>query len=197
MKGSHQHRNKTSETGSGGKLSPLLYDFQYWLILQEECEKLKINAHARKRIKERCGLPKKAVDRNVKLALEKGLTHKESKGSLRKYFDYLFLSHGRGANIRLYGNHAYIFTRDTLVTVLPLPNAHKATLKKTMEKRLTQKKRGAASVEKDNNTIVNSPDSDVEVAHPKVELSEIKQRFGIDKNVFNQSGVDLNKEEKD
>ena len=150
-------------------------------MLQEECEKLNINAHARNRIKERCGLPKKAVERSVILALEKGLTHKESKGSLRRYYDYLFLSHGCGANIRLYGNHAYIFTRNTLVTVLPLPNAHKATLKKTMEKRLTQKKRGAASVKMENGTIVSTPDSDAEVVRLEAEIAEMKQRFGIDK----------------
>jgi len=97
---------------------------------------MNITDHAYKRIKERCGLPKKAVERNAKLALEKGLTHKECTGSLRRYFDYLFLSHKKGANIRLYGNHVYIFTTENLVTVLPLPNAHKKTLKKVMEKRV-------------------------------------------------------------
>ena len=96
---------------------------------------MNITDHAYKRIKERCGLPKKAVERNAMLALEKGLTHQESTGSLRRYFDYLFLSHKRGANIRLYGNHVYIFTSENLVTVLPLPNAHKKTLKKVMDKK--------------------------------------------------------------
>ena len=92
-------------------------------------------------------MPKKAVERNAKLALEKGFTHKESKGRLRKYFDYLFLSHGRGANIRLYGNHVYIFTRDKLVTVIPIPNAYKATLKRAMEKRDLQQEKGVAGIE--------------------------------------------------
>jgi len=97
---------------------------------------MNITDHAYKRIKERCGLPKKAVERNAMLALEKGLTHQESTGSLRRYFDYLFLSHKKGANIRLYGNHVYIFTTENLVTVLQLPNAHKKTLKKVMDKRV-------------------------------------------------------------
>lgn len=96
---------------------------------------MNITNHASKRIKERCGLPKKAVERSALLALEKGLSHKDCTGSLRRYFDYLFLSHKKGANIRLYGNHVYIFTTENLVTVLPLPNAHKKTLKKVMDKR--------------------------------------------------------------
>ena len=88
-----------------------------------------------KRIKERCGLPKKAVERSATLALQKGLSHKESTGSLKRYFDYLFLSHKKGSNIRLYGNHVYIFTQNSLVTVLPLPNEHKKSLLKAFEKR--------------------------------------------------------------
>ena len=94
-----------------------------------------ISDHAYKRIRERCGLPKKAVERSAMLALQKGLTHKESTGSLKRYFDYLFLSHRKGANIRLYGNHIYIFSRNCLITVLPLPNEHKKSLKKAFEKR--------------------------------------------------------------
>ena len=96
---------------------------------------MNVTNHASKRIKERCGLPKKAVDRNAMIALEKGLTHKDCTGSLKKYVDYLILSHKKGANIHLYGNHVYIFKSDILITVLQLPNSHKKTLKKVMDKR--------------------------------------------------------------
>lgn len=98
---------------------------------------INITDHARDRIRERVGLPKKAVDGNVVAAFEYGVTHKEATGRLRKYFEYLFLSQGNvGANIRLYGNNVYIFTRNNmLVTVLPLPNAHKAAVRKIIKRR--------------------------------------------------------------
>jgi len=95
-----------------------------------------VRKHARKRIKERCGLPGKAIERNAEKALREGVRHSECTGRLKKYIDYLFLSHGRGGNIRLYGNHVYIFTvSEELITVLPLPNAHKNAVKKTLERR--------------------------------------------------------------
>jgi len=96
---------------------------------------MRISNHASSRIRERCGLPKKAVERNAENALSKGLTREECTGKLQKYFDYLYLSHGIGANIRLYGNHVYIFTHKQLITVLPLPNAHRKLVKKAMLKR--------------------------------------------------------------
>ena len=96
-----------------------------------------ISDHAYKRIKERCGLPKKAVERSAMIAFRKGLTHKESTGSLKRYFDYLFLSHKKGTNIRLYGNHVYVFSQNSLVTVLPLPNEHKKSLKNAFAKRVS------------------------------------------------------------
>ena len=36
-----------------------------------------ITNHARDRLKERCGLPKKALERNAKNALYKGISHNE------------------------------------------------------------------------------------------------------------------------
>jgi len=96
---------------------------------------MKISCHASDRIRERCGLPKRAVERNALLALQKGLTHKESTGSLKRYFDWLYLSYGCASNIRLYGNHAYLFRRDALITVVPLPNAHKAAIQKALKRR--------------------------------------------------------------
>ena len=98
-----------------------------------------IKGHAKKRIKERCGLPKKAMERNANKALNEGILHTECTGRLRKYVDYLFLSHGKGGNIRLYGNHVYIFTKtENLITVLPLPNAHKDAVNKALQRRITE-----------------------------------------------------------
>jgi len=94
-----------------------------------------ISNHANDRLKERCGLKKKSKKRSVKIALEKGIKHSECTGRLKSYIDYLFLSHGNGNNIRIYGNHVYIFYDTSLVTVLTLPNEHRAALNKINKKR--------------------------------------------------------------
>jgi hypothetical protein len=109
---------------------------------QEQFEKgvtkIHLTDHAKVRVKERCGLPKKAIERNAAKALHCGVSHKECIGRLKKYVDFLFLSHNCGGKIRLYGNHVYIFTNtDTLVTVLPLPHGYRSAVSK-----IIQKKRG-------------------------------------------------------
>ena len=91
--------------------------------------------HAKERLKTRCGLPKKALERNARKALEKGIRHNECSGKLRKYLDYLFLSHKNGTNIRIYGNHTYIFSDERLVTVLSFPNSYRSALDKAKRRR--------------------------------------------------------------
>jgi len=85
---------------------------------------------ADKRMRERLGIPRKAFEKNASTALEKGVSHKECTGRLKKYVDHLFLSHNRGSDIRLYCGYVYIFTRNNLVTVMPLPNMYNNTVKK-------------------------------------------------------------------
>ena len=98
---------------------------------------MKVTKHAEKRTRNRCGLPKKTVEKNAAIALEKGLTHSECTGSLRKYFDYLFLSRENGAGkIRIYTNYVYIFTNENLlITVIPLPQKYQKSVKDALNKR--------------------------------------------------------------
>jgi len=105
------------------------------IIEREEITIMYITNHARDRLKERCGLPKKALERNAKNALYKGISHNECVGSLKKYLDYLYLSHKNGNNIKIYNNHVYIFFVDRLVTVLTLPNIYKGALNKLNKRR--------------------------------------------------------------
>jgi hypothetical protein len=97
--------------------------------------KIVITDHANNRLKERCGLQKKAKKRTVEIAFEKGILHSECVGRLKNYVDHLYQSHGNGNNIRIYGNHVYIFYDVNLVTVLTLPNEHRAALNKVKNKR--------------------------------------------------------------
>lgn len=81
-----------------------------------------ISNHARQRMKERCGFNKKSQDRMAQKAFCEGIPHKQTKGRLYKWVTSLFFKHCNANNIRLYGDNAYIFCGETLVTVIPIPN---------------------------------------------------------------------------
>lgn len=82
-----------------------------------------VTKHGAKRIKERLGLPKKAVEKNAAMALEHGLSHSECKGDLKRYIDGLYFQHGSGSKYRIYNHHIYCFTFNTnkLITTMDLP----------------------------------------------------------------------------
>ena len=46
-----------------------------------------VTKHGAKRLKERCGVPKRAVQRNAQTAYEKGLNYENATGKLKKYID--------------------------------------------------------------------------------------------------------------
>lgn len=80
--------------------------------------------HAKARLKDRAGLRKGVAEKNAERALTYGLTHAETKAGLKRYLDYLYLSHGNGNNMRVFHRHVYIFNGTTLITVLPLPKKY-------------------------------------------------------------------------
>lgn len=94
-----------------------------------------ISNHARKRMKERCGFNRKSQDRMAKKAFDNGITHKQTKGRLHKWVTSLFFNNCNANNIRLFGEYAYIFAGETLVTVIPIP----VNLKKDFEKMVKRK----------------------------------------------------------
>ena len=93
-----------------------------------------ITNHAKDRLKERCGLPKRAKKRTAEKALAEGMRHSECNGRLKRYVDYLFLSYNLANNIRIYGNYVYIFRYEKLITVMTLPKSFKGALKKRKQK---------------------------------------------------------------
>lgn|SRR5574344_2040565 len=97
----------------------------------------KITNHAEKRMKKRLGSGKSDYERIAQKAITNGIKHEETTGNLCKFLDKLFLSHGVGANMRVYQQKVFLFTRDfVLVTVIPLP----ANLIKTANKISKRKK---------------------------------------------------------
>ena len=80
-----------------------------------------VSNHAKERIKERCGLGKKAYERIATKVFENGITHSQTKGRLNKWVTSLYFRNKKANNIRLFGNKAYIFCNDVLVTVIQIP----------------------------------------------------------------------------
>ena len=100
-----------------------------------------VTDHAKKRLKERAGLNSRGLARSAEIAFNKGICHSDCTGRLKRYVDYLFLSHKKGNNIRLYGDKVYIFHGISLLTVLNLPNMYHDAVNK-----LAKKKRNAAAL---------------------------------------------------
>lgn len=93
-----------------------------------------ISIHAEQRMKERCGFNRKAQDRMVQKAFNEGITHKQAKGRLHKWVTSLFFKNCNANNIRLYGDNAYIFCGETLVTVISIPSNLKKDFERMVKK---------------------------------------------------------------
>ena len=93
----------------------------------------KVTRHAGKRIRERVGLNKKAVERLANKALNEGLAHKECKGQLHHFVSNLFKRYGVANGIRVYSEKVFIFAGSNLITVMHLPHEHKKTANKLMK----------------------------------------------------------------
>ena len=99
-------------------------------------DELYVTKHGGKRSRERLGIPKKAVDRNAMIALEKGLKHGETCGGLKRYLDWLYLKgSGEANNMRVYGDHVYLFHDEILITVLNVPPEHRKQAARLQRKR--------------------------------------------------------------
>lgn len=82
-----------------------------------------VTKHAKERTKNRVGLRKGLAENNTAKALKFGLTHADTAGGLKRYIDYLYLTHGF-SEIRIYHRYVYIFCNGKLVTILPLPRKY-------------------------------------------------------------------------
>lgn len=89
--------------------------------------------HAKKRIKERCGISKSSADRVAELALERGTERKNTKGSLRKWLDVKYSNSEADSRIVVWGDKAYVYSsQNIVVTCLQIPAAITRKMKKMM-----------------------------------------------------------------
>ena len=80
-----------------------------------------VTRHASKRMRERVGIPKKAVQRTAQLALDYGYRHSQTRGKLNEFLNKVYLQQGTANNMRVFGDKVYVFCGNTLVTVLQIP----------------------------------------------------------------------------
>lgn len=91
--------------------------------------------HALERGGERLGLSKPALQKMADLALRDGIRHREARGSFGRYLDRLFLVERRANNMRVYGEHIFLFSGERLITIFHLPPKYKKIVKKIKEVR--------------------------------------------------------------
>lgn len=96
----------------------------------------KYTKHGENRIRKRQKVKKKNVDKEIELALNKGLTHSECKGNLKRYVTRCWFNH-KHSYARVYKNSIYFFrnTDNTFLTVYPLPGNLNTIYQDCMEKK--------------------------------------------------------------
>lgn len=91
-----------------------------------------LTTHSKERLKERCGLPKKSVERMAQKALDDGICKDETVGALNRYIGMLWNQGKNADKLRIYGEYIFLFKGSVLITVMELPNRfkHKNYIKK-------------------------------------------------------------------
>jgi len=96
---------------------------------------VKVTSHGTARTRQRCGIKKKSVQRIAAIAFKKGISIKDTTGSLNRYLQYLYHYNETADNIRIYGDKVYIFCGNVLVTVLNVPHKYKNRVNMLMRER--------------------------------------------------------------
>ena len=81
-----------------------------------------VTKHARYRMKQRCGVGKRSAHRMAEKVYRLGVRHGETSGNLRKWVDAQYFYNRSANQIRLYGDKAYIFHDEKLITVIQIPH---------------------------------------------------------------------------
>jgi hypothetical protein len=81
-----------------------------------------ITDHAYHRAKERLGWNAKALERMLKKVRDNGISHSQTKGSLRKWLSGEFRDH-KMTDAKIYGKHCFFFYNDKLITVISIPRS--------------------------------------------------------------------------
>ena len=87
--------------------------------------------HAKKRVKERCGVNKKSADRLAGMVLERGVSIEYTKGPLRKWLDVKQSNSDEDSALYVWGDKVFIFSSENvLITCLQIPSVITRNMKK-------------------------------------------------------------------
>jgi len=96
---------------------------------------IEVTAHAKERMKERCKIKARSIERLARIAFEKGMNPSDFSGALHGYLMSLYEFNHQANNLRLYGDKIYIFCDDVLVTVYDTPKRFLNTVNHLARKR--------------------------------------------------------------
>lgn len=83
---------------------------------------MRVTKTGAKRTNEKIGIPKKSIERQFQLALERGYRHGQTKGRLYKWITSVALSEKYSRSCIVYNNHLFVTDKsEVLITVLKVP----------------------------------------------------------------------------
>lgn len=85
-------------------------------------EAFELSDHGIQRARQRLGIPKRAVEREIERALTRGTPRTELAGRIRRMLDYVWHRHGHYGDYRVWRGHVFVFKNQTFVTVFALTN---------------------------------------------------------------------------
>lgn len=95
---------------------------------------MRLSKHAKKRMKQRCGLHGKSAVRIGERVFESGLRREDTKGRLAKWLD-LVGKYNQGKLLIVHGETCYIFSSDNvLITLLNIPPELTKDMKKMVNR---------------------------------------------------------------
>ena len=88
---------------------------------------ISITKHAKKRIRQRCGLSSRSIERLSDKILTVGLSYSDCTGLLKQWMGDTYSIENTANNMRIYGDKVYILREEVLITVLNLPSEYMKT----------------------------------------------------------------------
>lgn len=97
-----------------------------------------VSKHAAKRMRQRLGIPKKAVEGEALRAVSQGLQEDDFSGAFREYLSESHEINEFDGDYFVTPSGIHVVDHATVITVLPLPKEHKTTVHNTWKKKRSQ-----------------------------------------------------------
>lgn len=98
-----------------------------------------LTAHSKRRLNERMGVSKGHLQQVADKAYEKGISHKNLKGSLKYWVSRKWRKYKVADTMVIYGNCLFLFNKRSLITVLKVPEVYMKNIKSYIQGEETEK----------------------------------------------------------